>query len=1183
MPTADRRQFVPQAVRCFLAQDYEDSELLIVDDGADPLADLIPDHPRIRYLRQHAKQRLGPKRNFACDQARGEIIAHWDDDDWSAPWRLRYQVEQLLAANADICGLERVLFYAPREKRAWEYVYPGGPRRWVYGASLCYTKAYWQAHRFPDIHVGEDGRFVWADGQARIHALDDPRFLVAVVHATNTSPKSTSAAPYRPKGVEQIEQLLGVDLLFYQELGGLGAAALTPISRDDPEPDQDIPGGAGIAVAKRSLLVSAALGIGDVLRVTPLIRVGHRLGYDVDLLLATDYPEIVALIEGAPEIRHIFHLPSARCGEGPASIDGLDAREYDVATFTAWSATLRDRVRARRSLAFDRSLWLTEGDSRSVERLARELGWLGEMPAPFAMASSRRFGLPPGAVALHPGCKAEWPWKKWHGFDELARLFPNVVLVGSQEDLRVDDTYFCRPFAWPDHARNFIGQLTLADTAALLRECAALVSNDSGLMHLGAALGLPTFGIFGITSTRREAIPVANFYPITKGLPCETACHAGSWGRRDCERHLECLKTLTAGEVFMKVTEVVPSAAPLVAALVEPLLEVRAQGEAPPTGDHPVPAEAVNLVYYGNIFDASGYGQAARAYIHALHAAGVNVAAVDLGNHSPQVTDPLVESLTQRRIEADFHLFHGIPPYWARRAFPLPNVIAMTVWETDAMPTQWRPTLNHAIDIWLPCEFNVSVFGQALRRPVFKLPHPWLAPKPGALAGWEEGCGIQEGDFVFHSVFEWQERKGPCETIEAFLRAFPDPAPVVLILKSNPEAASVAAAALAETRRRVPSAARVELRCEAWSVEQIEALQERGDCYVSLHRGEGWNCPLFDAACRGKAVVATGFSGPLDYLDPTVHHIVRHQPAPVRQRYAYYSSAMSWANPEVAHAAELMRAAFEARADGAVRAASAERLRSQFSLDAVGHAARERLLQLLRRTNQPKWRRMQNGGQSEAIDLTGPIPGGWYDADYFEFGLKSNWTSGYTWHAFASLFRDTADFLAKSFPEAQSFLDAGCAKGFLIRTLRERGKEAWGFDHSAWAIERAEESARPFLRLGDVETVELGREFDILLSFFLFESLTEAQALAFLQRARPCTRQALVAVIATCENEERRESVARGDRDLSHRRLQSRAWWHELILRAGWRQDPLHRLVERTLQQHPLPKRMAWQMFVYAP
>ena len=1162
MPTADRRRFVPGAIRWFLAQDYAERELVIVDDGADSVADLVPDDPRIRYFRSETRQPVGVKRNFACRAARGEVLVHWDDDDWSAPWRLRYQIDQLRAEAADICGLSRVWFYAREEQRAWEYVYPSRQKPWVYGASLCYTREFWQRHPFPEIRTGEDTRFVWADARARVHALPDSRLLVALIHGNNTSRKRTSDSRYQPREVGEIEQLLGGDAAQFFS-----------------------PDGALATVPQRRALISAALGIGDILRVTPLIRVAHRLGYEVDALLATDYPDAARLVEGAPEVRRVFQVPSARCRDGVTMVEGLADCEYDVAAFTTWSATLRKRVRSRRALAFDRAQWLKEGDSRSVERIARDLGWEGAMPPPFAMTSGRRFALPPGTVALHPGCKVEWPWKKWHGFAELARKFPSVAIVGSEEDLRTEGTYFARDFDWPENAQSFVGKLTLPDTAALLRDCAALVSNDSGLMQLAVALGVPTFGIFGITSPAREAMPSEHFHAITKKLPCEAACHAGTWGRRDCKRHLECLKTLTPEEVFMKVTELLPETARDLNST--PILPPPAHQMSAVTMVEPQRQqnrETIDLIYHGYVFDASGYGQAARAYIHALHAAGVNVSVVDLANHGRQVPDKLVESLAGRSIDADFHLFHGIPPLWARRAFPLRNVIAMTVWETDAMPSQWRPALNHALEVWLPCQFNVSVFERALGKPIFKLPHAWApnsaTPAPDLIAA----CGIREHDFVFYSIFEWQERKGPNEMIEAFLRAFPEPSPVVLALKTNPGAARVAASTLADLRRRIPSQARIELRPEAWSEEQMAAFQQRGDCYVSLHRGEGWNYPLFEAAGRGKAIVATGFSGPTEYLDAAAHRLVRHRPASVRQRYAFYSTTMHWSEPEMEHAIEMLRAAFAERAQSDLLIGAAERIRRDFSSEAVGEAAQQRLMQLLRRTNPAKSERLErHERQTTLVPTAIPISGDWYDSDYFERGRKSNWRDGYTWQAFAALFRETAEFLTTMLPESESFLDAGCAKGFLVRTLRERGKEAWGFDHSPWAIERAEESAKPFVRVASVEEFEFDRDFDVTLSFFLLESLTESQALVFLERARKRTRHALVAVIHTCEAEPTQKRLAEEDRDLSHITLRSRAWWHDLILRAGWRQDVLHRAVERTFNLHELPRRIQWEVFVFAP
>jgi hypothetical protein len=306
-------------------------------------------------------------------------------------------------------------------------------------------------------------------------------------------------------------------------------------------------------------LLSAAAGVGDILRATPLVRVLAGLGYEVDLLLAPDYPGTVTLLEGAPEVRRLFVVPGPASASPESRTEGLEETRYDVAAFTHWARQLRARVSAVRTYTFDARRWTAEGDSACAERVAREVGWTGAMPAPFAVHSGRSFDdLAPGTIALHPGCKAGWPWKKWHGFPELAAELPHVVVVGTEEDRRTEGTYFGRPYEWPSHVRDLTGTLSLPDTAALLSRCAALVSNDSGLMHLGVALGIPVFGVFGITSPGREALPTPNMLPVTRGLGCESACRRQPWGRRDCHRHLECLRTLDGREVAERVRAALP-------------------------------------------------------------------------------------------------------------------------------------------------------------------------------------------------------------------------------------------------------------------------------------------------------------------------------------------------------------------------------------------------------------------------------------------------------------------------------------------------------------------------------------------------------------------------------------------------------------------------------------------------
>ncbi|HKP71555.1 MAG TPA: glycosyltransferase, partial [Pyrinomonadaceae bacterium] len=285
MPTADRRAFVPQAIQYFLRQDYPHKELLIVDDGADSVADLIPPDERVRYFRLTDKMTVGAKRNFACERARGEIVAHWDDDDWHAPHRLSYQVEALRREGAELCGISTLLFYDVRGERGWKYVYPAKQKRWLSGSSLCYTRGFWEGNRFREINVGEDARFVWQKPSARMCVLADSTFHVGMIHKSNVSPKQTTGSFWQPHPAEEIRRILGADAEFYDELAQ-GTVARRETVRVT----------ATQTTNARAALVTAAYGIGDILRTTPLVRVLARSGYEVDVLVAPDYAETAKLL-----------------------------------------------------------------------------------------------------------------------------------------------------------------------------------------------------------------------------------------------------------------------------------------------------------------------------------------------------------------------------------------------------------------------------------------------------------------------------------------------------------------------------------------------------------------------------------------------------------------------------------------------------------------------------------------------------------------------------------------------------------------------------------------------------------------------------------------------------------------------------------------------------------------------
>lgn len=216
MPTHNRRSFVPQAIRCFLRQDYSNLELLVVDDGTDEVLDCVPENERIRYLRLDHKLTIGAKRNFACEQARGEFIVHWDDDDWYPANRVRAQINALVERGADLCGTSRLYYYDVSTDQAWEYRYPNSNAPWVAGNTLAYRKSFWARNKFPDIQIGEDSRFVWSGAGKSICDLADSTLCVATAHQENTSRKDTRGSYWHSQSRDVLYALLGDDIYFYR-------------------------------------------------------------------------------------------------------------------------------------------------------------------------------------------------------------------------------------------------------------------------------------------------------------------------------------------------------------------------------------------------------------------------------------------------------------------------------------------------------------------------------------------------------------------------------------------------------------------------------------------------------------------------------------------------------------------------------------------------------------------------------------------------------------------------------------------------------------------------------------------------------------------------------------------------------------------------------------------------------
>lgn len=190
-PTKNRRRFLSGMIAGFLAQDYEGPvELLIVEDGDENCEDLIPlDTERpIRYFRHDGS--LGAKLNFGATQARGEMLANVDDDDWYTPDRLAKQLQHFWLTGKQVCACSSGLFWVEGESTGFEY---HGPANYAMGATHFYTRDFALAHPHDDISLGEDTAFSnTAHAAGELATISGMEVLVVRCHPGNTSKRDYS-------------------------------------------------------------------------------------------------------------------------------------------------------------------------------------------------------------------------------------------------------------------------------------------------------------------------------------------------------------------------------------------------------------------------------------------------------------------------------------------------------------------------------------------------------------------------------------------------------------------------------------------------------------------------------------------------------------------------------------------------------------------------------------------------------------------------------------------------------------------------------------------------------------------------------------------------------------------------------------------------------------------------------
>ena len=269
--------------------------------------------------------------------------------------------------------------------------------------------------------------------------------------------------------------------------------------------------------------------------------------------------------------------------------------------------------------------------------------------------------------------------------------------------------------------------------------------------------------------------------------------------------------------------------------------------------------------------------------------------------------------------------------------------IGMWWWETSDFPDRFREAFEHVDEVWVGSRFVADTL-EAVPSPVpvVHVPIPMCFSEPPPFAP-----GEHRWPDAFTFLFSWDycsvfARKNPLAVVEAYRAAFDEHAGTALVLKCiNPGFD-------ADGHRRVREA--IEERGDIVLIDEYldpgdkDRLMCSCDCYVSLHRSEGLGLTMAEAMFHGKPVIATRYSGNVDFMTDDNSFLVDYELVPIGHDAAPYSPNGMWAEPDVRQAARFMREVFEQPQKAAQRAErAAHDIRSAFSAEAAGRVMRGRL------------------------------------------------------------------------------------------------------------------------------------------------------------------------------------------------------------------------------------------------
>jgi len=272
--------------------------------------------------------------------------------------------------------------------------------------------------------------------------------------------------------------------------------------------------------------------------------------------------------------------------------------------------------------------------------------------------------------------------------------------------------------------------------------------------------------------------------------------------------------------------------------------------------------------------------------------------------------------------------------------------IGFFAWELPEYPDSWMPSLDFFDEIWCPSDFVRESIAPKAPFPVLTMPHSisFERPKEGKEV-LRARLGIPNGPFLFLCLFDlnsYTARKNPRAVVDAFqLSGLAGPTAALVIKVQNADANAADYEALVDSVRDIPGTVIIK---HTLSRSDVYALEAACDCFVSLHRSEGFGLAVTECMYLGKPVISTDWSATAEYVDAECGLPIRYSLVQLEETHGPYTRGSTWAEPDVGHAAQLMRNIALSPADAArIGAAARQTIEERFSPAVIGARYRRRL------------------------------------------------------------------------------------------------------------------------------------------------------------------------------------------------------------------------------------------------